>query len=269
MQHLLNKLTKGMGAEYYAIKATPQKLHGAVSKSLLWDFSRSPFKWFYGGAKETTDKMAFGSLVHALCLTPELVEAQYVMAPFDDFRTKEARAWRDEQVDTGKSVVKETDWHRAEDIKEAVMESQYVWSLGACCYEVAAFAQIGGTVVSGMVDFLPHSGEALVDLKTTSTIGDVGNLTKLVMNMGYHWQAALYLDLVNACGEKQYEHFEFLFVEDQAPHEIAVVRLSPRFIELGRIGYMNAIAKWQEAVKTKQFKPAIDVVVEIEPPAWA
>jgi len=35
-----------------------------VSKSMLWDFDQSPWKWIHSGTKETTPAMEFGSLVH-------------------------------------------------------------------------------------------------------------------------------------------------------------------------------------------------------------
>jgi hypothetical protein len=151
-----------------------------------------------------------------------------------------------------------------------VMDSEYVFGLGACEYEVAAFGKIGDTLIKGMVDILPHRGETLVDLKVTSNIGDAADMQRLVYNMGYHWQAALYLDLVNGLSDGEpKQSFEFLFIEDTYPHEMAVVRLSDSFIEKGREGYMNAVAKWQSAVSSKKFSPKHENVLEINPPAWA
>jgi hypothetical protein len=263
-------LVPNLGNEYYSISASPSNLEAPVSKSLLWQFNKSPFKWINGKKIEPTDRMNFGSLVHALCLTPKTVEEQFVLSKYDDFRTKEAREWRDAIALEGKTIIKEVDWQRADEIKETVMESNYIMGLGACDYEVAAFGKIGNTLIKGMIDILPHRGDTLVDLKVTSSIGDAKEMQRLCMNFGYHWQAALYLDLVNGLSEQEPRtKFEFLFIEDQYPYEYAIIRLSDDFINLGRSGYMNAVAKWQQAVSTKKFSPIHDGVLELEPPAWA
>ena len=266
----MHGLVPNLGNAYYDISASPSNLDAPVSKSLLWSFNKSPYKWINGVKVNVTDKMDFGSLVHALCFTPNLVEEQFVLSQYDDFRTKEAREWRDATALEGKTIVKEADWQRAEDIKEVVMESNYIMGLGACDYEVAAFGKIGNTLIKGMIDILPHRGDTLVDLKVTGSIGDAKQMQSLVMNFGYHWQAALYLDLVNGLSEQEPRtKFEFLFVEDSYPYEYAVIRLSEDFINLGRVGYMNAVAKWQNAVSSKKFSPSHEGVLEITAPPWA
>lgn len=263
-------LVPNMGNEYYSVTASPNNLNAPVSKSLLWQFNKSPYKWINGVKVEATERMNFGSLVHALCFTPNLVGEQFVLSKYDDFRTKEAREWRDATALEGKSIVKEADWQRAEDIKDVVMDSEYIFGLGSCQYEVAAFGKIGNTLIKGMIDILPNRGDTIVDLKVTGSIGDAKAMTSLCINMGYHWQAALYLDLVNGLSDQEPRtKFEFLFIEDQFPYEIAVIRMSENFINLGRTGYMNAVAKWQQAVSTKKFSPIHDGVLELEPPAWA
>jgi len=258
-----------MGREYYTMTASPKNLDGPVSKSLLWDFCKSPFKWINAEEREQTDNMLFGSLVHALCFSPKQVADEYVVAPYDDWRTKEAREWKQTQADAGKAAVKEADLQRAEDMKESIMESEYIFGLGACDYEVAAFGQIGETIIKGMIDILPRSGNKLVDLKTTNSLGTENDLKRLIKSFGYHWQAALYLDLVNGLTGQSRTEFEFLFVETSFPYETAVVGLSENFIQQGREGYMNAVAKWQDAVSTKKFLPLHPFPLVIDAPAYA
>jgi hypothetical protein len=263
-------LVPNMGTEYHAMTATPENLDAPVSKSLLWAFHKSPFKWFNKPKEEANDRMKFGSLVHAMCFTPEKIEDQFVLSQYDDFRTKEAREWKADVQSKGVEVIKEADWQRAESVAETVMESEYIHSLGECEYEVAAFGKIGNTLIKGMIDILPKFGEKLADLKVTASIGDEKDMQKLVWNMGYHWQAALYLDLYNGLsGKPARDTFEFFFIEDAYPHEIAVVKLSESFIQKGREGYMNAVAKWQNALSLKKFSPKHENIVEIDPPAWA
>jgi hypothetical protein len=286
---IMQGLVPNLGNAYYEITASPSNLDAPVSKSLLWSFNKSPYKWINGVKVNVTDKMKFGSLVHALCFTPNLVDSMYVTVPEDapkDFRNDKRVMnaknpspasldaidyWNNFDLIHGdKEIVDTDDMSRAEDIRETVMESNYMMSLGACEYEISAFGKIGNTLIKGMIDVLPHKSDTLVDLKVTGSIGDAKQMQSLVMNMGYAWQAALYLDLVNGLSEQEPRtKFEFLFVEDSYPYEYAVIRLDEKFIELGRVGYMNAVAKWQSAVSSKKFSPSHDGVLEITAPPWA
>jgi len=94
-------------------------------------------------------------------------------------------------------------------------------------------------------------------------------LTSLVINRGYHWQAALYIDLWNLASGENRNEFIIVFMAVDRPFEMATVLLDEDFIKLGREGYMQALAKWNQCVQTKHFPPAIDGLQTISPPKWA
>lgn len=255
------------GREYHAETATPLRLDGPVSKSLLWDFHQSPYKWRWGKHERTSSAaMDLGSLVHALCFTPKSIPEDFAISEFDSFRTKAAQEWRDAQV--GKIVVTQETVDKASEMMECIMTSEELFFLGEKDYEVAAYALIGGTLVKGMIDIAPRNGNILADLKTTSSITSLDALTRLIVNRGYHWQAALYLDLWNAATGESRDEFQFLFIETEAPYETAWVRLSPELINAGRTGYMNAIALWQNCLAKNIWPRTIDGVATIELPKW-
>jgi len=120
-----------------------------------------------------------------------------------------------------------------------------------------------------MIDLVPQAGDDLVDIKTTSSIGKADDLASLVVRRGYHFQAALYLDLFNAATGLERTNFVLAFVETSAPYETAIVNLSGDFIEQGRIEYMNAIAKYQKCVSEKFFPKAVEGIQELSFPKWA
>ena len=254
------------GKEYHADTCSPTNLEGPVSKSMLWKFSESAFKWRHSKPEKPSAAMELGSLVHALCFTPDSVADEFAVSEFDSFRTKAAQEWRDAQV--GKTVITQETMNKAQDIADVVMNDQELFSLGEKDYEVALYASIGATQVKGMVDIAPRHGNVLADLKTTSSIGSLDALTRLVVNRGYHWQAALYLDLWNAVTGENRDQFRFLFVETDAPHETAWVSFFPRLIDLGREGYMNAIAKFQNCLANDVWPRKIEGVQEISVPKW-
>lgn len=263
------KLIKDISAtDYHADKASPTNLGGAVSKSLLWDFNQSPFKWRWGRKQGSTPAMELGTLVHALCFTPSEVVKSYVVSPYDSFRTNEAKAWREDMKAEGKSVITQEVMDQANDIADNIINTETLHHLGEKDFEVAVEADWYGTKVKGMIDIVPTYGNLLVDLKTTSSIGSLDAITRLIINRGYHWQAAMYLDLYNAATGQNRTEFHFLFVEVDSPYEWAWVNLSENLIAKGREEYMNALAKWNRCHRENYWPKAIEGNPTIENPIW-
>jgi len=262
------KIIQNLGEEYYKKTATPKDLSGPVSKSLLWDFNRSPYKWFNGRKeKESTPAMRTGTLYHTACLEPHKLEMEYIVSPYNDFRTKEAREWRDSM--TNLKVITADEYIRAESAGYAFRKNPAIEHLPDYRTEVAVFAEVFGTPCKCLVDLVPDSNVSLIDLKTTQSIESVEQLTSLIVNRGYHWQAALYLDLWNMASGEDRKEFMFVFMEVDRPYEMANILLDEDFIKLGRQGYMQALAKWNQCVQAKHFPPAIDGIQTISPPKWA
>ena len=100
--------------EYRALPA----LSGTGVKTLL--DSPADYLWRRSHKFETTPAMAFGTLVHALTLgtyeeaddpfnyEPPTLNPAIIVAPFDSFRSKEAREWKALQELDGKEVVSQS-----------------------------------------------------------------------------------------------------------------------------------------------------------------
>ena len=178
-----------LGREYYKDGATPQNLEGYVSKSMLFDFVKSPYKWLHGKKRESTPAMDFGRLVHAIALTPEDL-GEFVKSPFDNFRTKEAQNWKAEVVESGMTIVSDEDFDKAYEMAEKFFTGLVL----PYATEVAIYSKIGDVKLKGMIDLVPVHLNCLIDLKTTASIDGIDGLTRTIISRGYHWQAALYLD---------------------------------------------------------------------------
>jgi len=265
------EILHNLGSAYYADSASPTRLDGPVSKSMLWKFNASPNKWLLGRNEyQSTPAMELGSLLHTAILEPEKLETNYVVCPYDSYRTLEARAWKDQVEAQGKSVVKETDLTMANYAAKVFRNEPMLYHIeDGYKTEVAYYAPLGGVQCKGLVDIVPINSNALIDLKTTANIESVDNLINMVYKRGYHWQASMYLDIHNAVTGENRDQFQIIFMESYYPFEIAVVNLSKKFIDLGRSGYLNALAKWQECTSIEVYPPAIPYPVEIDPPSWA
>ena len=262
-------IEKNLGKAYYMRSANHQNLDAPVSKSLLWDFHQSPYKWRHSTGKEVTKAMDLGTLIHSAILEPIIpLNEVAVVSPYPDFRTKAAQEWRDDQRAMGKMIATDEDIRIASGC-EQVFSEDYAERFGVdYSTEVAVFAEIGATKIKGMIDIVPDGLDLLVDLKTTSLIGTTFNIMQNILKWGYHWQAALYLDLWNAASGDNRNRFVFCFIEPKEPYETAWVELSPAFIELGRAGYMNALAQWQSCVSTDHWPKQHEGISVIEKPAY-
>jgi len=263
------KIEQGLGKTYYERAATPSDPKaGPVSKSLLWDFNKSPFKWRHSKPREASKAMDLGTLIHAATLEPKTVADLIAISPYADYRTKEAREWKADLAESGKIITSRDEIDKALSIAETVTDDYYLQFDARYKTEVAVFGKIGDTEVKGLIDIVPDGLDCLMDLKTTGEIGSLESIQRTIVNRGYHWQAALYLDLWNAAANEKRTRFVFCFVEVESPHETAWVELSENLLELGRAGYMNALAKWQTCVSTNYWPKQIEGIQTIETPKY-
>ena len=213
--------------------------------------------------------MDLGTLIHSAILEPETPITDIAsVSPFPDFRTKAAQEWRDDQREMGRMIVTDADIRAASGC-EQVFSEDYAQRFGVGYKsEVAVFAEIGATQIKGMIDLVPDNLDLLVDLKTTARIGSLREITNTIINRGYHWQAALYLDLWNAASGDKRNRFVICFIEVSEPYETAWVEVSPQLIEAGRAGYMNALAKWQSCVAIEVWPRQHEGINLIEKPAY-
>lgn len=256
--------------DYYQRTATRLAPRGGpVSKSMLWDFHKSPYKWIHGGNKEVSKAMELGTLIHHAVLEPEKpLQELAAVSPYTDFRTKEAREWRDSQREAGKIIATIEEINVAQACADTFHEEYAQHFQADHQTEVAVFGTIGETAIKGMIDLVPSGLDCLVDLKTTATIDSLENIQRAIFNRGMHWQASLYLDLWNAATGEKRTRFVFCFIETEFPHETAWVDLSENSIDIGRAGYMNAVAKWQNCIASNTWPKAIDKITMIETPKY-
>jgi hypothetical protein len=140
--------------------------------------------------------------------------------------TKAAREWADDQRAAGNTPLKADEVDQIGAIADAVRERLDAMriKLDPARSELTALAEVDGVWCRAMVDNAPADPRLpLYDLKTT-TDASPDAVIRAVETYGYDVQAAHYLDTWHAAtGERR--RFRFIFVEKDAPHEVAVVEL--------------------------------------------
>ena len=216
---------------------------------------------------------AIGNAAHSLLIGRG---KRLAVADFDDWRTKDAKAFRDEALADGSEPVLAADYEEAVAIVKAARE-QFAQTEGwenlfsaEGHGEVVAAWQEGGLWFRTMIDWLP-SPLSPVDFKTTGGSAAPQSVEAKLFEDGWDIQAAMHeraldvLDPENA-GRRA---FRFALIENYAPYALTPVDLSESFLALGRRRLDAAAQIWAKAMRDNNWQayPLKPVIASC--PAWA
>lgn len=238
----------------HPIDVSTYRSHPAINISNLKAFSRSALHAMVGfeEEKEPTEAMAIGSLLdHKVLGTPYL----WTTSPYEDFRTKDARAWRDDQEARGVTVFKQDAIETVERMVQAVRAHPVAGRIFAEPGK-AQVGMFGGFETGeneaieclkvnccerkGLIDWLPTSMPVIVDLKKTRDASRHG-FRRQIGQLRYDVQAAYYRDLYrDITGETR--EWQWVCVEDVAPYAVAVYQLGAESLD-------KASATWQSWIR--------------------
>ena len=196
-----------------------------------------PAKWKYLQANpEHKDAYDLGTIVHSITLEQDDSQVQVIDAP--DWRTKDARAAKEEARAARKIPLLAKDWEKARAMRDAIMADP----IGKAAFtghraEASVFHDDNGLMVKARPDAW-HPG-LLVDLKTCLS-AEHGKFGRTVLDLGYYQSNALYVDVVKAATGEDCK-FGFFNVEKEPPYLVSWVELDDEYIDYGR--RMNERAK--------------------------
>ena len=195
-----------------------------------------------------------GELIHSGLLGPG---RDYEVADYPDYRTKEAREWRDSIVASGKIPVLKKANTKISQCIEAV-ELRLPFST-KCSMEQTYIFEHEGVLCRARIDALDD--ECVYDIKTVESLSD-GFLVNQIENFKYDMQAAFYL---LAAGVPR---FKWVFVEINPPFQIRVWG-AQMWLDIGCRKVRYALDKWQECMGINVW-PGYSAIVEYPPrPPWS
>jgi hypothetical protein len=226
-----------------------------VSGHALIELARSPL---HGWAKyvdpdrqdeEPTPAMRFGTLVHALVLTPATFGDEFVLADSINRRTNAGKAEHAARAATGKQVVTAKEYRAALEIVKAIRRHPVAGTLfnaGEPEKILTVAREPHRLPLKGRLDWL-HPQPAIVELKTATDASPAGFL-RAVYRHGYHLSAAYYRMLVGrttGTPEAAIPH-TFVVAETKYPYAVAVYPSSERLLAEGRDLWETALARFDE-----------------------
>ena len=223
-----------------------------------------------------TWEMQLGTLIHQRILEPSQPLPALAIVPYTyeqdglvldwNPRTKHCRGWVKDQRAAGKIVVTGNDLDQIEAATERVMAHPEARELldGADTEVTIRWETTCGFQCKARLDMVPK-GAFLGDLKTTDDASQRG-FERKCLSMGYHLQAAFYLDGWQAMGDREFTGFRFIAYERETGL-VSVNQMSAELIQEGRIAYETALEKFITATRTGIW-PAYPGIQMLDVPKW-
>lgn len=224
-----------------------------------------------GSARKATREMDLGSVAHEILLGRG---GGFSISPFDEYRTKEARAWRDEVTDRGVTPIKDKDFRAAESMAgslrstlKSVRGAETAFSRGRA-ETVVLWRDIGGPLCRAMLDW--WDDPIVYDLKTTGN-GLSDRALKTWIASGLDLQGAFYMrGLETAVPELAGRvKWRWAFLESEPPFEARIVEMDGATRAFGDRKAALAIAKWDRCLTANEWPGYPRAVERIDYPVWA
>jgi len=221
-----------------------------------------------------TAQFKLGRLVHTAVLEPHKLEAEYVIEPPINKRTKAGKAEYDAFIaDAGeREVVAQKDVDLADAMREAVMahpNARPLLEANNIEFEVSGWWQDERT--GQTLKYRPDARleSAIIDLKTTAGPVDYDTVQKAVARFFYHSSASHYLDGDRACFGTDHDTFILIFVSKDYPHEVGVYYLDSDAIALGRLMNRTWLHRLVDCLETNEWPSVNDgQITELSLPPW-
>lgn len=224
----------------------------SLSSSSAKNLIRKGAKAYQEGKQEGPvyrDAFDFGSVVHALVLGV----GDYEVLFFDSYRSKKAKAARDEARAGGRAPILLKKYEEAVAMRDSVMRDTNAAALlneGVAEVSVWATDPATGVVMRGRMDWLRPSG-VFVDLKTTGRPADEAGFMGTVWDYGYGFQAAYYEKLMALNGRKSSP--VWIAVEKNAPYNTGVFLPDEGLMARSRVDVDRALRLYAHCLETGEW----------------
>ncbi|KQS55938.1 hypothetical protein ASG17_07760 [Brevundimonas sp. Leaf363] len=232
------------------------------SSGLRTIWAKSPAHYWYESPynptpPEAKDRPHFSigrAAHHLLYLGRKGFDDEFVVRPeqWSDWRTKEAKVWRDAAILAGKTVITDNELAliagMARSLAAHPLVKQGVLD-GAVERSLIFKDPVTGAWLKSRPDNIPVDSGLMADLKTTDSVSD-DDLERSLASFGYHMQAALAGMASEAVLGRPMEQFALVWVEKAPPHCVRVTVLTGADIERGQLQLRTAIDQFAAAVKS-------------------
>lgn len=259
---------------YHADPVPAGSLSASMAKVLIKPGGPAKLRHQLDNGPQTKRVFDFGHAAHQLILgkgAPIAVIPANLLASNGAASTNAAKAFIDDARNDGATPLKPGEAAQVVAMAEALRnnrDAMEVMGTAGMQHEVSAFAQDEQTGVWLRCRFDMIAPTLVGDYKTAAN-ADPGKFSRTIMlELGYHVQAAHYLDVAAALGLADPDApFKFVVQEKEAPYLVSVITVGAEYLDLGRRDMRRAINLWAQCTKTDTWPgyPATTAT----PPRWA
>lgn len=220
--------------------------------------------------EEQKDHFNLGRAVHTLLLSEDGFRNEYVIRPteWSDWRTKDAKEWRDKQTAAGKTVLVPDDLANIQGMADRISGDKLFVDLLRGRIERSIVWQDAKTGVwlKSRPDSIPEDG-FIADLKTTADASEIG-CQRSTIGYGYHMQLALACMGLEALTKKQVTDHVLLFIETKRPWAYNIKPIDPQIIDLGMRQLRAAINVFSECINSGVWPTYYGSGITLSSPDW-
>jgi hypothetical protein len=227
--------------------------------------------------QRTSKAMDIGTAVHQLLLKDDRVD---VADDYADFRTNEAKAWRDLVRAQGRIPMLRHEWDAANEVadalRERMLELPKPTPFTAGTPEATIIYRDRGAVCRARLDWLRDDLTLIDDLKITTRTASPSKWQRTIFDLGYDVQAAMYVRAVVAMWATQNPlmddlespRFRWVVAEAYPPYAVTTVELSEQAMYAARVKVDTAIQIWRECLETGEWPAYSRETFIAETPGW-
>lgn len=207
--------------------------------------------------EDDTDRRHFSlgrAAHHLLFLGRKGFDEEYVVRPsvWADWRTKDAKEWRADQLKAGKTILTDGELEQITGMARSLAEHPLVRAGILDGYVERSLIwqePISGVWLKSRPDCIPNDSGDYADLKTTTSVA-TEDLARSIASFGYHAQGALTGLGSQAVLNRPMQTFTLVFVEVKPPHCVRIVTIPPEDIRRGEQQILAAVETFAECWKS-------------------
>ena len=214
-----------------------------------------------------TTALAFGRAAHAWVLGEPNFNQYFVVSPYDNFRTKEAREWREKQ---SRTVIKAEQLDAIKAMHESILKTpliQNAFKDGKPEQSLIWKDKETGIWLKSRPDWLPNTLQFVPNFKSCRS-AHPDAFCKAAFGFGYHQGAALCLDGLREVLGWNSASYYFVAQEKEPPYVATLVVMKDTAIEWGRLQNRSALRKLADCLSSGKWPGYATGAIEIDIPAW-
>lgn len=218
---------------------------------------------------ETTKALDIGRAAHSLVLGEPEFREHFIISPYDDFRTKEAREWRDAQTRT---VLKADEFATIEAVAAAQRRSPQcmrAFEHGKPEQSLIYRDKETGVYVKSRPDWLPDDPATrfIAEFKTARSI-DPRKWSSDAFAFGYDLQIAMQIDGVREVMGIAPLGVAHVVQEKDAPYLCELRMFTDEHVDHGRFRYRRALRIFAECMNSGEWPGFTSEPTYVETPYW-